>query len=130
MNFVKAKMAFYHDAVGTHAQNEVFEVRDSKVLQALEQQGYVTRVEGEEAQNIERTQQMQQQMGKKQELTNEAVSLAHHVQNKQANAHQQEVSQLRQQQAQQAGQQSEQRDAQPKTSNVEPKTHVKKATDK
>jgi hypothetical protein len=105
MTLVKAKMAFYHDAVGTRAHNEVFEVRNQEVCSQLEKAGYVQKLEGQEAQVYEQQQQLQKEVGQRNALTNEAVSLAHHEQNQQANQHHQQVTQMRQQQAQQAQQQ-------------------------
>ena len=46
MGLVKAKMAFYHDAVGTRAHNEVFEVGSEQTCAELEQAGYVEKVSG------------------------------------------------------------------------------------
>lgn len=108
MALVKAKMAFYHDAVGTRAQNEVFEVNSSQVCQQLEQAGYVQKVEGQEAQAFEQEKQFQQQVGQRNALTNEAVAIANHEHNMNANKHTQNVQQLRQQAAQQAQQQTQQ----------------------
>ena len=44
-NYVKAKMSFYHDKVGTRAMNEVFQVQDSQALSELERAGYVAKVD-------------------------------------------------------------------------------------
>lgn len=100
MGLVKATRAFYHDSVGSRAHNEVFEVKNEQVCAQLEQTGYVQKVEGQEAQMHQQNQQLQQEMGKKSALTNEAVSLAHHAQNQEAAQHQQNVEKMRQQQAQ------------------------------
>lgn len=108
MGLVKAKMSFYHDAVGTRAQNEVFEVQNAEICAQLEQAGYIQTVEGQEAQAHQDQQNLQQQVGQRNALTNEAVSLANHVHNQEANAHTQNIAQVRQQQAQQAGQQAQQ----------------------
>ena len=112
MALVKAKMAFYHDSVGTRAQNEVFEVKSQELCAQLEQAGYVQKVEGQEAQTFQREQELQQQIGQRNALTNEAVSMANHVHNQQANQHQQQVYQMRQQQAQQTQQAQGQAQAQ------------------
>lgn len=96
MTLVKAEMAFYHDAVGTKALGEVFEIKNAQVVADLEQSGYVKRVDGEEAQANQELKELQKEMGQKQALTNEAVSLAHHAQNQETLAHQAKVDQLRQ----------------------------------
>lgn len=111
MALVKAKMAFYHDSVGTHANNEVFEVRNEKVCAELERAGYVQKVEGQEAQAHEQRQKLQQEVGKRNGLTNEAVSLANHVHNVEANNHTEQVKQMRQQQASQEAQQEQQQNS-------------------
>lgn len=98
-NYVKAKMAFYHDSVGTRAHNEVFQVKNAQTLSDLEKNGYVEKVD---AQEMEQAQKRQELVGKRNALTNEAVSMANHEHNVQANAHTQNVAQQRQQQAQQA----------------------------
>jgi hypothetical protein len=112
MSLVKAKMAFYHDSVGTRAQNEVFEVKNATVCSQLEKAGYVQKVEGEEAQAIQAQQDLQKQVGQRNALTNEAVSMANHVHNQEANQHQQQMYQMRQQQAQQAQQAQQSQQAQ------------------
>lgn len=107
MTLVKAQMSFYHDAVGTRAKDEVFEVKTEQLANELESAGYVKSVQGQEATAHQEQQNLQQQMGQKQALTNEAVSMAHHVQNQQAAQHQQNVAQIRQQQQQQAQNQAQ-----------------------
>jgi hypothetical protein len=88
-NYVKATRAFYHDSVGTRAHNEVFQVNNSEVLSTLEKSGYVKKVDGQEFQEA---QAMQEKMGQVQAKTNEAISLAHHAQNQEANQHTQTVN--------------------------------------
>lgn len=105
MTQVQAKQSFYHDLVGSRAHNEVFEVQDQATLQTLEEQGYVQRVSGELAQSLNQQKSLEQQMGQAQALTNEAVSMTHHVQNMDANNHTQQLAQEAQQKAQQAQQQ-------------------------
>lgn len=100
---VQAKQSFYHDLVGSRAMNEVFEVNDQATLQTLEEQGYVQRVSGEMAQAQAKQQQTEKLMGQAQALTNEAVSLAHHAQNMEANNHTQQLAQEAQQRAEQKG---------------------------
>lgn len=112
MALVKAKMAFYHDAVGTRAMNETFEVKNEQVCAQLEQAGYVQKVEGQEAQMHQEQQNLQQQVGQRNALTNEAVSLASHVQNQQAAQAQQNFGQARQQAAQHAAQNTPQSNSQ------------------
>ncbi len=107
MGLVKAQMSFYHDSVGARAHNEVFEVQNEQVCAELEQLGYVQKASAEEVQAHEQQKQLQQQMGQKQALTNEAIATAQHAQNVEANAHTQNVAQLRQQARQQAEQLSE-----------------------
>jgi DNA anti-recombination protein RmuC len=100
---VQAKQSFYHDLVGSRAINEVFEVNDQATLQTLEEQGYVKRVSGEMAQAFAQQKSLEQQMGQAQALTNEAVSLAQHAQNMEANNHTQQLAQEAQQRAEQKG---------------------------
>lgn len=101
MALVKAKMAFYHDSVGTRAANEIFEVKNENTCSELERAGYIQKVEGQEAQVHQERQQLQQEVGQINAKANEAVSMAHHTQNQQANQHHETVKQLRQQQTQQ-----------------------------
>ena len=108
MGLLKAKTAFYNDKVGSRAQNEIFEVTDEKVCAELEQKGFVQKVSGQEAQAHQEQQKSQEQVGQRNALTNEAVSMAHHVQNKQAQQDQQAYSQIRQQQAAHAQQMASQ----------------------
>ena len=100
---VEAKQSFYHDLVGSRAYGEVFEVKDQATLQTLEEQGYVKRVAGEMAQMKAEQQSREQKMGQAQALTNEAVSMTHHVQNMEANNHTQQLAQEAQQRAEQSG---------------------------
>jgi hypothetical protein len=102
MALVKAKMSFYHDGVGTRAMNETFDVQNENLISQLEQAGYVQRVEGQELQAHEQAKTLEQQVGQRNALTNEAVSLATHDQNQQAAQHQQQVSELRKQAGQAA----------------------------
>lgn len=130
MTLVKAEMSFYHDAVGTKALGEVFEIKNSQVCAELEQAGYVKQVDGAEAQAHQDSQKLQQEMGEKQALTNEAVSLAHHTQNQETLQHQQKIDQLRQQQQQQQAQSQQSQAQQSQTqqaSEVQHKANVKKA---
>lgn len=103
MTQVQAKQSFYHDLVGSRAKDEVFEVQDQATLQTLEEQGYVQRASGEVAQAHAENQAKEQQMGQAQALTNEAVSMTHHVQNMQANDHTQQLAQEAEQRAKQQG---------------------------
>jgi hypothetical protein len=104
MALVKAKMSFYHDAVGTRAMNETFEVKQESLLNSLEKAGYVQRVEGQELQAFEQSKVSEQEVGKRNALTNEAVSLASHVQNQQTLKDQENFAQVRQQASQAAAQ--------------------------
>ena len=45
MGLVQAQMAFYHDSVGTKAQNEIFEVQNENLCAELESAGYVKKLE-------------------------------------------------------------------------------------
>ena len=135
MGLVKAKMAFYHDAVGTRAHNEVFEVGSEQTCAELEQEGYVEKVSGEEAQAHQEAQKLQQEMGQKQALTNEAIALAQHSQNVEANQHTQDMKQRRQtaeearQQAQQQPDQQNQVNHQ-NSATAQARANAKKATEK
>jgi hypothetical protein len=102
MALVKAKMSFYHDQVGTRAKDEMFDVQNENLISQLEQAGYVQRVEGQALQAYEQTKTLEQQVGQRNALTNEAVSLATHDQNQKAAQHQQEVAQIRKQAGQAA----------------------------
>lgn len=108
MGLVKAKMAFYHDAVGTRAHGEVFEVKNQQVCSQLEKAGYVQKVDGETAQIHQELQQKQQEYGQAGAQANEQVSLAHHAQNVETHKHQANVSAQRQTQESQAQQQQQQ----------------------
>ncbi len=129
MGLVKAQMSFYHDSVGARAHNEVFEVQNEQVCAELEQLGYVQKASAEEVQAHEQQKQLQQQMGQKQALTNEAIATAQHAQNVEANAHTQNVAQLRQQARQQAEQQAQQQ-TQQNQQNSAAQARAKKATEK
>ena len=48
MGLVQAQMAFYHDLVGTKAQNEIFEVKNENLCAELESAGYVKKLEAEQ----------------------------------------------------------------------------------
>jgi hypothetical protein len=104
MGLVKANMSFYHDKVGSRAAYEVFEVKNEETCAQLEQVGYVSKVSSEEAQMHQKMLQQQQEVGKRNALTNEAVSLANHVHNLEANKHSENVMQFRQQGKQQQNQ--------------------------
>ena len=108
MGLVKAKTSFYNDAVGSRAQNEIFEITNEQVCSQLEQQGLVQKVSGQEAQAHQEQQKLQEQVGQRNALTNEAVSMAHHEHNKQAQQDQQVYSQIRKQQAAHAQQMASQ----------------------
>lgn len=108
MCLVKAQMAFYHDKVGTRAHNETFEVLDEKLVSELEQAGYVKKVDGEEAEMHQKQQELQKQVGQRNALANEAVSMANHEHNVQANQHTQNVQQAREQIRQHHQRQAEQ----------------------
>ena len=135
MGLVKAKMAFYHDSVGTRAHNEVFEVANEQVCAELEQAGYIEKVSGEEAQAHQEAQKLQEEMGQKQALTNEAIALAQHAQNVEANQHTQDMKQRRQtadearQQAQQQADQQNQVNHQ-NSATAQAKANARKATEK
>jgi hypothetical protein len=128
MGLVQAQLAFHHDAVGSKAQNEVFEVQNEQVCAELEQKGYVKKVEGSEAQLHQEQAKLQQQVGEVNKLTNEAVSMASHDHNQQANQQAQQAQQIRQQLAQQA-QQGQNQQAQ-QSSETHIKTTTKKANEK
>lgn len=96
MALVKAKMSFYHDAVGTRAMNEMFEVQNEYLLDELERAGYVQKVEGQALQAFEQAKTLEQEVGKRNALTNEAVSLATHEHNQQAAKTQENFAQMRQ----------------------------------
>ena len=108
MGLVQAQMAFYHDSVGTHAQNEIFEVKNEQLCAELESAGYVKKLEAEQAQAYQETQTRQQEYGQAGQQANEAVSMASHTQNQQANQQAQQAQQIRQQLQQQANQQTQQ----------------------
>jgi hypothetical protein len=102
MALVKAQMSFYHDSVGTRAKDEVFEIQNDGLVSSLEQAGYVTRVDGQTQQAFDSAKSLEQQVGQRNALTNEAVSLAGHEHNQQAAQHQQQFAQMRQQAGQAA----------------------------
>lgn len=122
MTLVKAKMAFYHDSVGTRAHNEVFEVQNAQTVAQLEQAGYVEKADGQVAELHQQTKMQQQEMGQAGKEANDAVSQAHHIQNQEANAHQQSISELRQQ-----ARQKEQVEASNAISQQATKANAKKA---
>lgn len=131
MGMLKAKRAFYNDAVGTRAQGEVFEVRNAELCNQLEQQGYAEKVEGEASQANQ--EKLQEQMGKKQALTNEAVSMSHHVQNQEANQHTKNVNEELKQKQQRSNQdqaQQQQQNKQEQHQAATPKQAAKKANEK
>jgi hypothetical protein len=102
MALVKATMSFYQDSVGTKAKDEIFEVQSEQTVSDLEQAGYVQRVEGQQLQAFEQAKSLEQQVGQRNALTNEAVSLASHEHNMQAQQHQQGFAQMRTQAGQAA----------------------------
>lgn len=114
MTLVKAEMSFYHDAVGTKALGEIFEIKNPQVCAELEQAGYIKKADGAEAQLHQAQQELQQQMGQEQKQANENVSQAHHVQNQETLAHQAKVEQIRQQQQTQQANQIQNADVAPK----------------
>ena len=63
MGLVQAQMAFYHDSVGTKAQNEIFEVKNEHFCAELESAGYVKKLEAEQEQMHQEQQQRQQEYG-------------------------------------------------------------------
>jgi hypothetical protein len=100
MALVKARMSFYHDKVGTRALDEMFEVQNDSLVGELEQAGYVTRVDGSVLNAYEQTKALEQEVGKRNALTNEAVSLATHEHNQQTLKQQESFQQQRQQASQ------------------------------
>lgn len=102
MALVQAKMSFYHDSVGTRAKDEMFDIQNDQLISELEQAGYIQRAEGEALQAFEAAKSLEQQVGQRNALTNEAVSLAGHEHNQQAAQHQQQFAQMRQQAGQAA----------------------------
>jgi hypothetical protein len=100
MALVKAKMSFYHDKVGTRALDEMFEVQNEGLVSELEQAGYIQRVEGEALNAYEQTKTLEQEVGKRNALTNEAVSMASHEHNQQTLKQQETFAQQRQQTSQ------------------------------
>jgi len=98
-------MSFYHDSVGTKAQNEIFEVKNENLCAELESAGYVKKLEADQAQTHQDFAQLQQEYGKAGAQANEAVSTASHTHNQQANQQAQQAQQIRQQLHQQANQQ-------------------------
>lgn len=102
MALVKANMSFYHDKVGTRAMNEVFEVKQENLVSELEQAGYIQRAEGQAVQAFEQAKTLEQEVGKRNALTNEAVSLAGHEQNQQTLKDQENFAPKRQQAGQAA----------------------------
>lgn len=102
MALVQAKMSFYHDSVGTRAKDEMFEVQNEQLISELEQAGYIQRAEGEALRAFEAAKSLEQQVGQRNALTNEAVSLAGHEHNQQAAQYQQQFAQMRQQAGQAA----------------------------
>jgi len=105
MGLVQAQMSFYHDSVGTKAQNEIFEVKNENLCAELESAGYVKKLEADQAQTHQDFAQLQQEYGKAGAQANEAVSTASHTHNQQANQQAQQAQQIRQQLHQQANQQ-------------------------
>jgi hypothetical protein len=102
MALVKAQMSFYHDSVGSKAKDETFEVKSEQTVTELEQAGYVQRESGQALKNFEQTKSLEQKVGQRNALANEAVSLAGHEHNQQAAQHQQQFAQMRQQAGQAA----------------------------
>jgi hypothetical protein len=100
MALVKAKMSFYHDAVGTRAYDEMFDVQNEQLVSELEQAGYIQRVEGEALNAFEQAKTLEQEVGRRNALTNEAVSLATHEHNQQTLKTQETFQQQRQQTSQ------------------------------
>lgn len=125
---VKAKQSFYHELVGSRAHGEVFQV-DQTTLQALEQAGYIERLDAnaESANAQQEAQKRQVEMGQAQAQANEEVSQARHNQNMQANQHTQQINQEAQQRAQQGQPQIQ---ADPDPSAVNAKATAKKANEK
>ena len=74
MGLVQAQMAFYHDSVGTKAQNEIFEVQNETLCAELESAGYVKKLEGEQAQQQAEQQQRQQEYGQQNQQANQQNS--------------------------------------------------------
>jgi hypothetical protein len=97
MALVKARMSFYHDKVGTRALDEMFEVKNEQLAGELEQAGYVQKVEGQALQAFEQTKTLEQEVGKRNALTNEAVSMANHEHNQKTLKDQENFAQVRQQ---------------------------------
>ena len=141
---VFATHSFYHDLVGSKAHGEVFQISDQTTLQALEQLGYVQKVDGQSQAGAQMSQlqqdlmKRQQEMGQAQALANEEVSQARHIQNMQSIQHTQQVNEQRQQQAQQNGQNyqtevdkkaQQQQQQQFEPSAVSPKATAKKANE-
>jgi hypothetical protein len=91
MTLFQATRNFYHDAVGTRAHNEVFEIKDQKVSSDLEKSGYVKKAEGEHVQAHEEQQAKQQQTGQTNAQANERVSIANHEHNMNANKHHEQL---------------------------------------
>jgi len=108
MGLVQAQMAFYHDSVGTKAQNEIFEVQNENLCAELESAGYVKKLEADQAQTHTDFAQLQQEYGQAGQQANEAVSMASHTHNQQANQQAQQAQQIRQQVKQQVNQQASQ----------------------
>ena len=108
MGLVQAQMAFFHDAVGTKALNEVFEIQNEKLCAELERLGYVKKVEGEQAQAHQAQKQHQQEVGQINAQANESVSMASHTHNQQANQSAQNAQKIRKEMLQQTGQAQEQ----------------------
>lgn len=128
MGLVQAQMAFYHDSVGSKAQNEIFEIQNEQLCSELESRGFVKKVEGETAQLHQDIKKLQEQTGQVNQQANEAVSMASHEQNQQANQLSQQAQQIRQQLKEQ-GQQSQNQQAQ-QPSEAQVKATTKKANEK
>jgi hypothetical protein len=97
MALVKAKMSFYHDEVGTRAMDEMFEIQSEQLVTKLEQAGYIQKVQGEALTAFEQTKTLEQEVGMRNALTNEAVSMATHEHNMKTLQDQQNFAQVRQQ---------------------------------
>lgn len=104
MGLVQAKMSFYHDSVGSRAQNEVFEIKNEKVCAELERAGYIQKANDEAQKAHQEQQEQQQQVGQKNAQANEAVSMANHNHNMAANQHTDNVKQFRATRSQDSGQ--------------------------
>lgn len=109
--YVRAKINFYHDSVGTRQVGQVFAIQDAETCKTLENMGYVEKLQAqahsEEIKAHEEQQAKQQEYGQAQARANEGAALQAHQQNVQANKLTQDFNQELQQKSQSSQAQSQ-----------------------